>query len=138
MKLPRAVFRYIEHELYNYDITLAEIKNIRQGIIEAMPPLKETVPNTGYVSDPTGRKAIQLFTNTALVRMARTITAIDKALSRLSDNHRALFNLKYRQGLPWQKVCDEIPVSERTYFRLRRELVYMVAVEMGLAESWQE
>jgi hypothetical protein len=29
-------------------------------------------------------------------------------------------------------------VSERTYFRIRRELVHMVATELGLAESWQD
>jgi len=137
VKLSRAVFRYIEHELYNYDQTLAEIEFIRDDIIEA-PPLKEAVPSTGFISDPTGRKAAQLVTNTALARMARTVKAIDKALARLTDNHRALFDLKYRQYLSWQQVCQELPVSERTYFRIRRELVQMVATELGLAESWQE
>ena len=137
MRLNRAVFRYVEHELYNYDNTLVEMQNLRENIIEA-PPLREAVPGTGYVSDPTARKGIQLVTNTALVRMTRTVAAIEKALARLSDNHRALFNLKYRQDLPWQQVCQELPTSERTYFRMRRELVEMVALEMGLAESWQE
>ena len=137
MKLPRAVFRYVEHELYNYDTTLAEIEAIREGIIEA-PPLRETVPSTGYISDPTARKGTQLVTNTALVRMTRTVAAIDKALARLNDDHRAIFELKYRQGMKWRQVCGEMPTSERTYFRLRRELVLMVACELGLAESWQE
>ncbi len=137
LKLSRAVFRYIEHELYNYDTTLTEIENIRVDIIEA-PPLRETIPSSGYISDPTARKGTQLVTNTALVRMTRTVAAIDKALQRLNDDHRAIFELKYRQGLKWQQVCQELPVAERTYFRLRRELVLMVACELGLAESWQE
>ena len=137
MKLSRAVFRYIEHELYNYEITLQDMENIQSNIIEA-PPLRETVPSTGHISDPTARKGIELVTNTALVRMTRTVAAIEKALARLSDNHRALFNLKYRQDLPWQQVCQELPTSERSYFRMRRELVQMVALEMGLAGSWQE
>lgn len=137
MKLDRAVFRYIEHELYNYDETKREIEELREDIIEKAP-LKEVVPGTGFISDPTARKAIKLVTSTAIARMERTVRAIDRALARLSDEHRQLFDLKYRQCLSWQKICDEMPVSERTYFRLRRELVYMVAVEMGLAESWQE
>ena len=74
MKLSRAVFRYIEHELYNYDTTLTEIENIRVDIIEA-PPLRETIPSSGYISDPTARKGTQLVTNTALVRMTRTVAA---------------------------------------------------------------
>lgn len=137
MKLPRAVFRYVEHELYNYDYHLEKIEQIRENIIEASP-LRETVPNTGYISDPTGRKGTELVTNTALMRMTDTVKRIDRALQRLNDDHRTIFELKYRQGLKWQQVCEEMPVSERTYFRLRRELVYMVAVELGLAESWQE
>lgn len=137
MKLDRAVFRYIEHELYNYDETKKEIEELRMDIIEK-GPLKEAVPGTGYVSDTTARKAIKLVTNTALARMERTVRAIDRALARLSDDHRQLFELKYRQCLPWQRVCELIPLSERSYFRLRRELVLMVALEMGLAKSWQE
>ena len=137
MKLNRAVFRYVEHELYNYDNTLLEMQSLRENIIEA-PPLREAVPGTGYVSDPTARKATQLVTNTALARMARTVAAIDKSLARLSEDHRALFELKYRQAMPWKRVCQELPSSERTYFRMRRELVEMVALEMGLAETWQD
>mgnify|MGYP000872409590 CR=1 FL=1 len=137
MKLDRAVFRYIEHELYNYDETKREIEELRMDIIEKAP-LKEAIPGTGYVSDPTARKAMKLVTSTALARMERTVRAIDRALARLTDEHRQLFELKYRQCLPWQRVCELIPLSERSYFRLRRELVLMVALEMGLAESWQE
>lgn len=131
MKLNRAVFRYVEHELYNYDTTTEEIESLREDIINA-PPLRDTVPSTGYISNPTASKATKLVTNTALVRMARTVTAIDKALARLTENHVALFSLKYRQDLPWQQVCAEMPTSERSYFRLRRELVHMVALELGL------
>lgn len=137
MKLEKSVFRYIEHELYNYKYTLKTIEDLRENIIDAAP-LRETVPSVGFISDPTARKVTKLVTNTALARMTRTVTAIERALDRLNQDHRAIFELKYCQSLPWKKVCDELPVSERTYFRLRRELVYMVALEMGLAESWQE
>jgi RinA family phage transcriptional activator len=136
----RAVFRCIEHELYNYDTTLKEMRDLRERIIEA-PPLREAVSGTGHVSDPTARKATQLVTNTDLARMARmarTVAAIDKSLARLSEDHRALFELKYRQTMPWRRVCRELLTSERTCFRIRRELVEIVALEMDLAESWQK
>lgn len=131
MKLPRAVFRYVEHELYNYDYHLEKIEQIREKIIEASP-LRETVPGKGYVSDPTAKKAVNLVSSKAIARMTTVVNAIDRALARLTDNHRALFELKYRQALPWQQVCRELPTSERSYFRIRRELILMVAVELGL------
>ena len=137
MRLTRAVFKYIEHELYNYDATIKEMEAIQEDIIFAAP-LKETIPSAGFISDPTANKATKLVTNTALARMARTVSAIDKALARLTDDHRAIFELKYRQGMNWRQICATIPTSERSYFRQRRELVQMVALELGLAESWQE
>lgn len=137
MRLNRAVFRYVEHELYNYDNTLVEMQNLREGIIDRTPT-RETVPGKGYVSDPTAKKAVNLVSSKAIKRMTTVVNAIDRALARLTDNHRALFVLKYRQALPWQQVCRELPTSERSYFRMRRELILMVAVELGLAETWQE
>ena len=137
MRLNRAVFRYVEHELYNYDNTMVEMQNLREDIIDRTPT-RETVPGKGYVSDPTAKKAVNLVSSKAIARMTTVVNAIDRALARLTDNHRALFELKYRQALPWQQVCQELPASERTYFRLRRELVIMVAVELGLAETWQD
>ncbi len=133
MTVPRAVFRYIEHELYNYKETKKEIQELREDIQEGMSvPLKEAVPGRGYISDPTSRKAMKLLTSKALKKMVGNVTAIDRALNRLNDDHRQLFVLKYQHALHWKKVCSEMPVSDRTYFRLRRELVLMVAAEMGL------
>lgn len=130
LKINRAIFRYIEHELYNYDETIKEIQEIRNNIIE-QSPYKETVPGSGYISDPTARKAIKLITSTAIARMERTIRAIDRALELLPEEHNQLFQLKYRQKWTMKQICDEIPTSERTYFRWRREIVEMVAKEMG-------
>lgn len=137
MKLPKVVFKYVEYELYNYDHNLELIKQFQDDVIYAQPT-KEVVPNIGYISDPTSKKVIKLASSNFLLKMLDRISRINRALQRLNDDHRTIFELKYRKGLKWQQVCEEMPVSERTYFRLRRELVYMVAVEMGLAEKWQE
>lgn len=142
MKIPRAVFRYVEYELYGYEQTKKEIQELREDMLEDRPALIEvaSISKSGQISDPTAQKVTRLLTSRVLKKMADNICAIDRALSRLNDEHRQLFVLKYLQALPWQKVRSDIPISDRTYFRLRRELVSMVAVEMGLilAESWQE
>ena len=131
VRLNKAYWRYIENELYNYDDTKQNILNLREDIIDHTPT-RETVPGKGYVSDPTEKKAVNLVSSKAIKRMTNVVNAIDRALARLTDNHRALFELKYRQALPWQQVCRELPTSERSYFRMRRELILMVAVELGL------
>jgi len=132
-RIPRAIFRYIEHELYNYDLTCSELEQLRQEIISASASPGYVVASEGCgVSDSTGRKAVRLVTNAAIARMTRTLAAIDRALVRLQPHHRKLFELKYRKCKPWQEICMEMYIEERTYFKYRRELVVMAALEMGL------
>ena len=131
MKLNKSIFRYIEHELYNYGSTKKEIAELKEDIITGVPQV-ETVVQSG-TSDQTLRKTEKLMTNKVLQRMEKTIRAIDMALVRLGDQHRQLFELKYQQGLPWQQVVMEMVISERSYFNYRRELVFMVAEQMGLS-----
>ena len=132
-------FEYIERELFNYDETKKEIEDLREDILSEAPAVSElaTTIMTGTTSDSTGRKAEKLLTNKVLVRMAKTVKGIDRALSRLSESHEIFFHLRYQRGLSWQMVCMEMPTSRRSYFRIRRELVYMVAQELGFI-SWVE
>jgi RinA family phage transcriptional activator len=129
--ISRAVFRYVEHELFNYAETKQQIKELQQNIIESTP-FAETIPGGGHISDPTARKAIKLVTSTAIARMERNVRAIDRAMKLLPEQHQMLFELKYQQGKSMARVCDEIPASERSYFRWRKEIVEVVAREMGL------
>lgn len=135
MKLPRAVFRYVEHELYNYEATKKAIEELRQDIILAGPS-REVVAANGdrNYGDATAAKTIKLVSSITLARMTKVVTAIERALAKLTDEHRHLFELKYQRCLPWQAVVEKMPTSERTYFRLRRELVLAVASELGLVD----
>lgn len=136
VKLNKAVFKYVENELYNLDTMRATIEQLRSDIISATPN-REVVGGRSGVSDPTARAATKLVLSQAITRITRNIQAIEKSFSLLNDDHRMLYELKYRQRLSWQMVCQEMPTSERNYFKLRKELVMMVALEMGHIESVQ-
>ena len=107
-RLPRAVFRYVEHELCHYDQTLKDISELQRDIAES-----------------------QIFSS-ALARMVRTAKAIERALSRLPDGHQELYRLKYQQGRSPQQVCDKLHIELPTYYKWRREVVHAAALEMGL------
>lgn len=134
LKIPPAYFKMIEFELYNYDNTKEEIAALKDEIIGS-PPLpaaeQDNVQRT-TVSDPTFSKVATMTTNVTLLYMERTIKAIDRALMRLSESHNEIFDLKYRQGKNWKQVISETYISERHYFRQRRELIEAVAMQMGL------
>lgn len=133
MRIERRVFKYVEYELYNYDNTKREIEFYREKIIEGTPN-REIGMNvqSGTAGDPTARKALTLAGSAFLAHAERVISSIDKALSMLSEKHRELFKLKYQECLSWQEVALELGVSDRTYFRMRRELVAAVAQQLGL------
>ena len=127
----RRVFRYIEFELYNYDKTKLELEQEEEDIREGtFTP--DNSPVQSKPGDTTATKAVRLTTNTAIVRMTKTLQAINQALSLLDESHNQVFELKYRQNNHWRVVADRMFVSQDTYFKRRRELIEMVALQMGL------
>lgn len=130
MRIERRVFRYVEYELYNYDNTKKELERCREEILESSPSPPEIKVQSG-LGDPTSKK-VELLTSTYIARAEQTINAIERSLNMLTDMHRMLFKLKYQDCLPWQEVTIEMEISERTYFRIRRELVVTVAQQLGL------
>jgi RinA family phage transcriptional activator len=131
VRIERRVFRYVEYELYNYDSTKKELERFREEILESSPSPPEIKVQSG-LGDPTAKKVEKILTTTYIARAEQTINAIEKSLNMLTDLHRMLFKLKYQDCLPWQEVTIELEISERTYFRIRRELVVMVAQQLGL------
>ncbi len=130
MRIDKSIFRYIEHELYNYDETKRELARYREDVLEGTHfPEVSVRSNPG---DSTANKVIRLTSTTFVIQAERVINAVDKALAILGDRHRELFKHKYQKGLPWQEVCLEMDISDRTYFRWRRELVMTVGQQLGL------
>jgi len=127
----RDIFKYIEFELYNHERNKKELDETFKDFLGEKPKEGEVRPK-GVASDPTGRIVTKYLSSRRVSMMSNTIIAIERALARANDEHRQLYHLKYVQCLPWQRVCDELPVSERTYFRLRKELVVAVAEETGM------
>ncbi|MCM8900599.1 hypothetical protein KVG29_05070 [Caldicoprobacter algeriensis] len=131
MRIAQRVFRYVEHELYNYDNTKQMLEQYKESILESSPGLQEVAVQSGP-GDPTAKKALQLVSSAFIAHAEQTIQAIERSLAMLTEDHRKLFKLKYQDCLPWQEVMIELGVSERTYFRMRRELVITVAQQLGL------
>jgi RinA family phage transcriptional activator len=136
LNLDGKVFRYVEHEMFNYALTKGAITDLRDEIINSTPTRDDlmTTVDTGRISNPTAARGSLLATNVALLRMDRTVRAIDRALELLGEEHNLVFKMKYEKNMNWRHILSETYMGQETYFRKRRELVQMVAVQMGLAE----
>ena len=123
MRIERRVFRYVEYELYNYDITKKELERCREEILESSPAPPEVNVQSG-LGDPTAKKAEKLLTTTYIARAEQTIKAIEKSLDMLTDVHRRLFKLKYDPSLARR---NELEISDGHFIRMN----YMM-----VAHSW--
>lgn len=137
--MKRAVFRYVEAELYDYPFTVKEIARLRadialegQGLEAAL--LQEHVTG-GRQPDPTREKAIRLLTNRRLRRMEETVAAIQRVYDRLPPEKQRLVDLKYWQRYGNLAVATRLHISRATFYRWRAEVVTAVAVELGLANA---
>lgn len=136
--MKRAVFRYVEAELYDYPFTKRELESLRLDIIEEGPDPGRIVvgDQKRRVTDPTYSKTARLLTNRRLKRMEETVRAIERVLERLPADKRRLVELKYfRCRLSNPGVAHALNVSLRTFYRWREEVVAAVAVELGLVNA---
>lgn len=130
MRINKSVFRYIEFELYNYQETKRELARYKEEILEST-----NIPEVNVQTMPgnvTESKAIKITSSTFVMRAEKTIKAIDKALAILGEQHWRIFKLKYCDCMPWQEVVINMDISDRQYFKLRRELVIAVGQNLGL------
>lgn len=130
MRIDKSIFRYIEHELYSYKQTKKDLALYREQILEGTSSPEVSVQSSP--GDVTANKAVKLTSSAFVVQAERTISAIDRALDMLGDRHKELFRLKYQMGVSWPNITIDMGISDRTYYRLRRELVITVGQQLGL------
>ncbi|TLN22476.1 hypothetical protein FDZ71_03420 [bacterium] len=132
--LNRAQIRYIEHELYYYEQSKRELIQLREEITDSGGAIRYDTINVsgGGPGNPTESKVIKLMSSPAIAHLSRTVTAVETSLDILTDKHRDLFNLKYILRFDAGRICREMPTSERSYYRMRQELIEMVAHAMGI------
>lgn len=136
--LPPAIFKFIEHELYNYEDTKDELRDLEEDIAESSIGNLDFDDFSSTEKYPEGSSTetavADILQNKVAKRMSNTVKYIDTAINELDEQHFEIYILKYRKKKPWQQIVENLPISQSTYFRYRREIVKKVAQKMGL---WQ-
>ena len=130
MKIPPPVFRFLEHLLYNHDADREKYLLLREEILLGTDTGSEVQVSGGATSNPTLQRALRLIDSRDLTLLAIRNRAIEDTL-RMRQVYREMYDLRYRRGCSWQKVCREMCVSDRTYRRLRHALVEEVGRRLG-------
>lgn len=134
MNIKRANFKMIEAELYCYEESKRQLELLREEIIESTPTQEVNV-KTGP-GDPTQTKAIKLVNSREIIEMERRLKAIDKAIEILKTSNEPrkyeLLCMKYfERRYTDVGICMELGISERTFYRWRREIIELIANFLG-------
>lgn len=133
--LSKAAFKHIEAELYSYHDTLKEIDRLRKEIMfcksnddENLGGGRSSVPGR-----PTERIATRLLTHKRLRNLEEMAEAIQYTYETLTDEHKKIIETKYwsRKRLSWDDVATQCNMHRNTCYKLRREVVYMIADKIG-------
>lgn len=128
-QLPRIVFRYVEHMLYNLEAYRDRYKQLREEIICSSGSGGEMIKG-GALSDQVGRKVAQLLDNRGLGILEERIRLLDDVIQS-RNQFKKLYEHKYCQGLGWKTFCARLKWSETQFRRARKALVCEVAKRMG-------
>lgn len=139
-KLKKATFKHIESELYSYKDTLKEIEFIRNNIMFCKEEIDENVGGgrASLPGKPTETIATKLVTNKHLEQLERIVEAIEDVYYSLPDEYKRLIQLRYwtsrkykwEQKMTWERIANEIHVSERQARRMREEIVQAIAEKL--------
>lgn len=134
MRINKKVYDYIDYELINYKYYDEMINKIRKDIIESSPNPPDGLPKGNRITDPTFDKVVKLTTPMTMYRIEHNKHCIERALEKLDIYHKEFFDKNYKEnnGNNKIKVCYELAISERTYYRMRNKIVEYVGKEMGL------
>jgi len=127
----REVLRYVETELYAYPWIEKEIEVLRSEILDSSPERAE-VPSKS-LGDPTFSKTVKLLSSKRLKKLTENYEAITRVLNVLPPEQLEFVRLKY-----WQReytdygIWQRLHISRRTYYRWREQILWAIAVELGL------
>ena len=131
-----ASLRLIEAEIRNYHQTLKDLRELEESI--ALPGQGEFGNGTRSTEpgDPTPARAYKMMTSAQLLEIRRRVDAIEYMLRVVKASPEpgryGLIKLAYWDGrYTVRGICDQLSISERTYYRWRREALQLVAERLG-------
>ena len=131
MKLDKNIYKYVEHELYNYNNSKKELEDLKYEVIE-FSKKSDGLPKGNNISNPTEDKVFKIIENERITYLSKIIKNIDHVLNNLDEIYRKLFKLKYIEKNTAKYIFRELNISERTYYNYKNNIVLKVAKRLGI------
>lgn len=131
MRLPKEEYKQANNCLKRYNYNCVMILNIRADIMSISGNGIDGMPKAPYsISDSVFNSVIQLQENQELQVALKEYKAVVQALQLVSKDSKYIFEQLYVKSKSKWEIINEINVSEETYKRRKRDLIYAVNEEL--------
>lgn len=130
IKIPLDIYKRNEYELFNYKTLLKKIKE-REDVILHSSPSNDGQPRGNQTTDTTGNTAQRLIEDKVLNTMRARLEPIERMLNTLSEEEKEFFEFIFIKKKTWQYFEINLYISRPTYYRIKRKLITMLALEEG-------
>lgn len=126
-KLSKEEYNYAQGCLKRYNYNCLKIMDIRSSIISIGSPNVDGLPKAPYkISDNVFNSVIKLQEDEQLQKAIKEYKAVIQAVAITNKDCEWIFNNYYiKQKSKWE-IMNELGLSERTFGRRKKELIYEV------------
>ena len=130
-RLPKEDYRNAVGILKRYNYNCMNILNIRADIMNLSAPENTGMPKVPYnISDSVYNQYIRLQEDKELQKSLKEHKAVINTLQLIDDTSKDIFEEEFRKlNKKWQ-VINKLCISESTYERRKRELIYTAHKEI--------
>lgn len=131
MRLPKEEYNKANKCLKRYNYNCNMILNIRSDIVSLKGNYLDGMPKAAYnISDTVFNTLIELEENEELQEAINEYKAVTQALELVNKDCVYIFEELYKKGKSKWEIITNLHVSEETYKRRKRELIYTVYEEL--------
>ena len=131
MKLTRDEYKEAKGCLKRYNYNCIKIMNIRADIMSIGSPSLDGMPKAPYsISDRVFNSVVRLQEDRDLQNTLKEYKAVTQALALVNSDSRYIFEQVYVKGKTKWETIDEMHISEETYKRRQRHLIYATHEEI--------
>ena len=117
--------------LKRYNYNCINIINIRADIMSISVPENDGMPKAPYsISDSVYNQYIKLQEDKELQKSLKEYKAVMQALQLSNKESKYIFEEEYRKDRNKWEIIEELHISEETYKRRKRALIYNVDKEI--------
>lgn len=131
MRIPKEEYNRAVGCLKRYNYNCLNIINIRADIMSISIPNTDGMPKAPYnISDSVYNQYIKLQEDEELQKSLKEYKAVTQTLELVNKDSKYIFEEEFRKDRYKWDIIEELNISEETYKRRKRALIYTVDKEL--------